>query len=251
MYSNSSNLNHDLNGRSARYCGCWCCWWWCCCCRVLWLCSLFAAAGSVLAMGGTFSRRKNLVERIGPARRQSMPSNVGGSEDTPATPRPETCPAVPSPAADALWAASARHGKRPSGHLIYRAPGPPGVGSDELSGLISTGGPILVKDWLNLVGLPQYAGAMEAAGWDDTLSCSLMTEADLRDVGIEKVGHRRRLLQAIESLGSHTRSRTSIALTAGLDGDAAEPLTTASCSTFAPGEDNRPSPVPTAWSEAQ
>ncbi len=173
-----------------------------------------------MAMGGTFSRRKNLVERIGPARRQSMPSNVGGSEDTPATPRPETCPAVPSPAADALWAASARHGKRPSGHLIYRAPGPPGVGSDELSGLISTGGPILVKDWLNLVGLPQYAGAMEAAGWDDTLSCSLMTEADLRDVGIEKVGHRRRLLQAIESLGSHTRSRTSIALTAAysLDG---------------------------------
>ena len=116
-------------------------------------------------MGGAFSRGKNRVERIGPTRRQSMPSNAGaskkpvpllalacacvalclclfsdtlrwdvaGASATPAR-RPETCPAVPSPAADTER--GTERGTARAG-LIYRAP-------EALSGLISADGPILV-----------------------------------------------------------------------------------------------------------
>lgn len=225
---------------------------------------LFRACGCRANMGGTFSRDKNKVQRIGPSRRQSVPSNTGTTtENGLGTPeqRPETCPAVPTPAADGLWAQSTTHNKLRSGGLMYRAPVTTTIGPDELPRLISAGTPIAVQNWLELLGLPQYAPAMEAAGWDDTLSCSLMTEDDLRDVGVEKVGHRRRLLQAIGSLRSHGDPSADIAdvriapdgdSVLGRDGDSAEPLVSASrAAAFAPGEDNRPSPVPTAWLDAR
>jgi hypothetical protein len=203
-------------------------------------------------MGGAFSRgRKDRVKRI---RRRSVPSNDGRTaaadgQQTPTAERPESCPAVPSPAAE-LWAASG--GKRSGGSLLYRAPAAaadPGT----LSGLVSTGGPIEVRDWLRLVGLPQYAGAMEDAGWDDTLSCHLMTEADLRDVGVEKVGHRRRLLQAIDSLRDSMRGEgqaPGMGVRIGLGGDAAAPLLSASTAAFAVNL-GAPTAAATAWLEPE
>ena len=57
-----------------------------------------------------------------------------------------------------------------------------------------------MRDKLRLVGLPQYAAAIKDEGWDDTLSCHLMTEDDLLEVGVAKTGHRRRLMQAVDAL---------------------------------------------------
>src|SRR5579884_529147 len=56
-----------------------------------------------------------------------------------------------------------------------------------------------IERWLEGVGLPQYKAAFLEHGIDDEVLQQL-TADDLKDLGITLIGHRRKLLTAIESL---------------------------------------------------
>jgi hypothetical protein len=58
-----------------------------------------------------------------------------------------------------------------------------------------------VADWLRKLGLEQYEPAFRANEIDARVLPSLTAE-DLKDLGVTLVGHRRRLLDAIASLGA-------------------------------------------------
>src|SRR3954453_7765336 len=61
------------------------------------------------------------------------------------------------------------------------------------------GRPMEIEDWLRRLGLEQYEATFRDNKIDDTVLPSLTAE-DLKDLGIEFVGHRRKLLDAIASL---------------------------------------------------
>ena len=53
-----------------------------------------------------------------------------------------------------------------------------------------------VKEWLtNEVKLPQYFVALKGDGFDDMESVQDVTEDDLKAIGIDKTGHRRKILK--------------------------------------------------------
>ena len=53
-----------------------------------------------------------------------------------------------------------------------------------------------VKEWLtNEVKLPQYFEALKDDGFDDMESVQDVTEDDLKAIGIDKTGHRRKILK--------------------------------------------------------
>src|SRR5262245_7711638 len=54
-------------------------------------------------------------------------------------------------------------------------------------------------DWLRSLGLEQYEAAFRENAIDDTVLLSLTAE-DLKDLGIDIIGHRRKLLDAIAAL---------------------------------------------------
>jgi len=56
-----------------------------------------------------------------------------------------------------------------------------------------------IETWLNAVGLEQYTDAFLENDIDDEVLLTLTAE-DLRDLGIKSVGHRRKILNAIEAL---------------------------------------------------
>src|SRR5215471_6566115 len=58
-----------------------------------------------------------------------------------------------------------------------------------------------VADWLRKLGLEQYEPAFRANEVDARVLPSLTAE-DLKDLGVNLVGHRRRLLDAIAALGA-------------------------------------------------
>jgi predicted ATPase/class 3 adenylate cyclase len=58
-----------------------------------------------------------------------------------------------------------------------------------------------IADWLARLGLPQYAKAF-AENAIDTVVLQQLTAEDLKELGVELLGHRRKLLTAIESLRS-------------------------------------------------
>jgi hypothetical protein len=58
-----------------------------------------------------------------------------------------------------------------------------------------------VADWLRRLGLQQYEPAFRTNEIDERVLPSLTAE-DLKDLGVNLVGHRRRLLDAITALGS-------------------------------------------------
>jgi hypothetical protein len=60
-----------------------------------------------------------------------------------------------------------------------------------------------VADWLRKLGLEQYEAAFRANEIDANLLPNLTAE-DLKDLGVNLVGHRRRLLDAIAALGAST-----------------------------------------------
>jgi class 3 adenylate cyclase/predicted ATPase len=60
-----------------------------------------------------------------------------------------------------------------------------------------------VADWLRKLGLEQYDPAFRANEIDATVLPSLTAE-DLKDLGVNLVGHRRRFLEAIAALGAET-----------------------------------------------
>ena len=64
-----------------------------------------------------------------------------------------------------------------------------------------------VADWLRELGLEQYEPAFRENEIDERVLPSL-TAADLRDLGITLVGHRRRLLDAIAALGTTAPAAT-------------------------------------------
>ena len=67
-----------------------------------------------------------------------------------------------------------------------------------------------IADWLRGLGLSQYDAAFRENSIDLEILRKLTSE-DLKDLGVASVGHRRRLLAAIEELSStglaHRRSR--------------------------------------------
>jgi hypothetical protein len=59
-----------------------------------------------------------------------------------------------------------------------------------------------VTDWLGRIGLPQYAKAF-ADNEIDAGVLQQLTAEDLKELGVSLLGHRRKLLTAIEALRSH------------------------------------------------
>ena len=57
--------------------------------------------------------------------------------------------------------------------------------------------------WLRSLGLEQYEKAFRENNVDDTVLSSLTAE-DLKDLGVDTVGHRRKLLDAIALLRAET-----------------------------------------------
>ena len=62
-----------------------------------------------------------------------------------------------------------------------------------------------IAEWLRGLGLPQYEAAFREHAIDEAVLPSL-TADDLRDLGVELVGHRRRLLNAVADLRALSRS---------------------------------------------
>ena len=58
-----------------------------------------------------------------------------------------------------------------------------------------------IAAWLRGLGLAQYEPAFRENAIDSTVLRNLTAE-DLKDLGVVLVGHRRRLLDAIEALGA-------------------------------------------------
>ncbi|HEX3523202.1 MAG TPA: adenylate/guanylate cyclase domain-containing protein [Stellaceae bacterium] len=71
--------------------------------------------------------------------------------------------------------------------------------------MASSGKPVLVDidAWLDGLGLSIYREAF-AANHIDGATLPLLTAADLQEIGVTSVGHRRRLIEAIAALGRHT-----------------------------------------------
>ena len=67
-----------------------------------------------------------------------------------------------------------------------------------------------VQQWLNSIDLGQYADAFEenAIGWD---LFEELTDDDLRTIGIEALGHRKRLLKAISEMGESSETTAPLA----------------------------------------
>ena len=59
-----------------------------------------------------------------------------------------------------------------------------------------------VQDWLESLGLSEYADAMSAHHIDEWALVRL-EEADLREIGVISVGHRKRLMAAIADRIAH------------------------------------------------
>jgi class 3 adenylate cyclase len=72
-----------------------------------------------------------------------------------------------------------------------------------------------VSDWLRQLGLAQYADAF-AANHVDGSTLRRLTADDLRDIGVNSVGHRRRLQDAIARLDDPA---SKIKATAGFDAE--------------------------------
>jgi hypothetical protein len=62
-----------------------------------------------------------------------------------------------------------------------------------------------VAEWLRDLGLEQYAPAFRDNDID-TKVLRRLTGDDLRDLGVTSIGHRRRLLDAIATLGDRQRA---------------------------------------------
>src|SRR5262245_274409 len=56
-----------------------------------------------------------------------------------------------------------------------------------------------VREWLEQLGLPQYAEVFERNAVDLEVLCDLADE-DLEKLGIQALGHRKKLLKGIEAL---------------------------------------------------
>ncbi len=59
-----------------------------------------------------------------------------------------------------------------------------------------------IRSWLESLGLPQYAEAFESNDVDEGILKTL-SEQDLKDLGVASLGHRRKLLAAIASIGEY------------------------------------------------
>ena len=71
-----------------------------------------------------------------------------------------------------------------------------------------------IATWLHGLGLQQYESAFRENAIDATLLPELTAE-DLRDIGVNLVGHRRKLLAAISSLRSGVASGSAASPTSG------------------------------------
>jgi class 3 adenylate cyclase len=65
-----------------------------------------------------------------------------------------------------------------------------------------------IGGWLRSLGLEQYEAAFRENEIDDTVLPTLTAE-DLKDLGVDIVGHRRKLLNAIALLGAETTTKAS------------------------------------------
>ena len=91
-------------------------------------------------------------------------------------------------------------------HLAFRdRPAGSFVDSIEVENRDWTGMNIDVRDWLESLGLGEYAAAFEENYIDGQVLAHL-TADDLKEIGIAAVGHRRRLLEAITNLAQEDRA---------------------------------------------
>jgi len=73
-----------------------------------------------------------------------------------------------------------------------------------------------VAEWLRRLGLQQYVPAFRANDIDEEVLRRLTGEG-LRELGVNSIGHRRRLLDAIAALGN--RERPTVAPPASTDAE--------------------------------
>jgi hypothetical protein len=65
---------------------------------------------------------------------------------------------------------------------------------------------MVVADWLRALGLERYEAAFRENDVDAELLLGL-TDNDLKDIGVNSLGHRRRLLEAIAALRQRRTGR--------------------------------------------
>ena len=57
-------------------------------------------------------------------------------------------------------------------------------------------------EWLRCIGLAEYSSVMVDAGYDEIEYMTDISEGELKEIGITKKGHLRKLLKSIEKLNS-------------------------------------------------
>ena len=57
-----------------------------------------------------------------------------------------------------------------------------------------------VSSWLSENGFGQYAAAFDENEIDETILLDGLSDADLKELGVSKLGHRKRLLKLIAEL---------------------------------------------------
>ena len=71
-----------------------------------------------------------------------------------------------------------------------------------------------VRDWLEAIGLPQYADAFDA----NDIDMELIPQIDdqmLKDIGVSSAGHRLRIRNAIAKLATASTAAQNVASTVG------------------------------------
>lgn len=60
--------------------------------------------------------------------------------------------------------------------------------------------PIAIGDWLSNYKLGDYSSLFEANGYDRTDFLASITSDDLSEIGVQKPGHRKKIMSALSSL---------------------------------------------------
>ena len=63
----------------------------------------------------------------------------------------------------------------------------------------------LLSDWLSQIGLAQYLADFQSNGYHDIQSILVITEADLREIGVSALAHRKKFVLEANVLRSSTR----------------------------------------------
>eukprot|EP01126_Amoeba_proteus_P014199 TRINITY_DN16167_c0_g1_i25.p3 TRINITY_DN16167_c0_g1~~TRINITY_DN16167_c0_g1_i25.p3 ORF type:complete len:102 (+),score=24.75 TRINITY_DN16167_c0_g1_i25:76-381(+) len=68
-----------------------------------------------------------------------------------------------------------------------------------------------VREWLKKIKLGEYIEAFEKAGYDDIETIKNLEVEDLKEIGIQKAGHRKKILAMAKRLNEQRRAKANYA----------------------------------------